>query len=79
MKTNLKNSSGSCIIISGSASIGRFLQRPPLTKYRKIRVNANVQGDFRNDISETQAGSCKRFQGENLRFRASEEGFWKDF
>ncbi len=60
--------------------IGRF---SPLTTDQpsldagKIDMNLHVLGGFWYGISGLQAGSCKRFHGQNRRFRASEEGYWE--
>jgi hypothetical protein len=44
----------------------------------EIRVNFHVLGGFRYDISVPQAGSCKRFHGQNRRFMAPEvRGFFE--
>jgi hypothetical protein len=47
----------------------------------KIRVNMSIHflDGFRNDISGPQDGSRKCFNGQNHRFRASDDGHWKDF
>jgi hypothetical protein len=44
----------------------------------KIRENLHVLGGFQYNFSGPQAGSCKRFHGQNRRFISSEwllEGF----
>ncbi len=71
-----KDCSESRIIISLFV-IGRFSPESTPHWMQKSLPKCTVQAlsGFRNDISKSR----ERFQGQNRCFRASEEGYWKDF
>ncbi len=61
--------------------IGPFLFCSPLTGGREnpLKNTVHVLDGFRFDISGAGGFLKMFFHGQNLRFRASEEGYWKDF
>jgi hypothetical protein len=60
--------------------IGRCFQVPTSHWLQgKLRRNQLTTGGNGYDFTESQAASCKHFQGQNRRFRVFEAGYWKDF